>query len=60
MNREILGQHSLLGIESERMSLHILGPSLGVQIVVVRVDGGQFLKRFRVLSGLIEKQIRGC
>ena len=60
MNWKILGQHSLLGIKSKRMSLQILGPSLGVQIVVVRVDGGQFLKRSRVLSGLIEKQIRGC
>ena len=42
------------------MSLHILWLGLGVQTVMVRVGGGQFLKRFRVFSGLIEKQIRGC
>ena len=56
MNLEILGQHSLLGIESKRMSLHVLGLGLGVQTVTVRVGGGQFLKRFRNLSGLIEKK----
>ena len=60
MNREILGQRSLLGTESERMSLHILGLGLGMQTVVMRDGGGQFLKKFRVLSGLFEKQIRGC
>ena len=42
------------------MSLHILWLGLGVQTVTIRVGGGQFLKRFRVLSGLIEKQIKGC